>query len=161
MQFFKHCTSLQEIKDTYRSLAKIHHPDKGGDKATMQAINVEYEFATAQMLSKGSFSQKEADKEMNFSRAYQEAINAIIKLPDITIELVGWWIWVTGTTKPYKDILHKAGFKWAPKKVAWFFRTEEFKVLRGGKKSLDEIKDKYGCQTVSDSRRSRKISGQK
>ena len=32
-------TSYQEIKNTYRRLAMIHHPDRGGDVATFQSIN--------------------------------------------------------------------------------------------------------------------------
>jgi hypothetical protein len=158
MQFFGHCKTLQEIKETYRNLAKQHHPDRGGSKEMMQAINVEYEFATASMLKKGSFSQEDTDKEMNFSKAYQEAIDAIINLPDITIELVGWWIWVTGNTYPVREILHTAKFHWAPQKKAWYFHTEEFKVLRGSNKSLDEIKDKYGSKPISERNQKRKLN---
>ena len=34
-----------EIKNEYRRLAKLHHPDLGGDTATMQEINLQYESA--------------------------------------------------------------------------------------------------------------------
>lgn len=35
--------SLDELKARYRALALQHHPDRGGDLATMQAINAEYD----------------------------------------------------------------------------------------------------------------------
>lgn len=42
MAYFK-ATSLEELKKEYRVLAKKYHPDLGGDTATMQAINAEYD----------------------------------------------------------------------------------------------------------------------
>ena len=38
-----HITSLQDLKTKYRALAMQHHPDRGGDLPTMQAINAEYD----------------------------------------------------------------------------------------------------------------------
>ncbi|MCG9613284.1 J domain-containing protein [Vibrio harveyi] len=35
--------SRQELRKRYKSLASIHHPDKGGSKAMMQRINDSYE----------------------------------------------------------------------------------------------------------------------
>ena len=43
MKFFANCATLDELKKEYRRLAMIHHPDHGGDTATMQAINAEYD----------------------------------------------------------------------------------------------------------------------
>lgn len=41
--YFNNCRTLDELKKEYRRLTMLHHPDRGGDTATMQAINVEYE----------------------------------------------------------------------------------------------------------------------
>ncbi|WP_139070876.1 J domain-containing protein, partial [Vibrio breoganii] len=35
--------SSQELRKRYKSLASIHHPDKGGTKPMMQRINDSYE----------------------------------------------------------------------------------------------------------------------
>lgn len=43
--YFTGCKTLDELKREYRRLAMIHHPDVGGDTATMQAINAEFEAA--------------------------------------------------------------------------------------------------------------------
>ena len=42
MKYFTNCNTLDELKKEYRRLVMIHHPDNGGDAATMQAINGMY-----------------------------------------------------------------------------------------------------------------------
>ena len=41
-QFFKQCRTLDEAKREFKRLALLHHPDRGGDTATMQEINRQY-----------------------------------------------------------------------------------------------------------------------
>ena len=41
--YFSHCKTLDELKAEYRRLVKKFHPDMGGDTATMQQINNEYD----------------------------------------------------------------------------------------------------------------------
>lgn len=43
MKYFTSCTTLDELKKEYRRLAMANHPDRGGDEATMKAINAEYD----------------------------------------------------------------------------------------------------------------------
>jgi len=149
MKFFNHCTTLEEVKTTYKQLAMQHHPDRGGDKATMQAINAEYAYASACILKGAGLSEEETEQQIKFSEEYQQVIEKIIFLPDIAIELVGLWIWVTGKTRPVKEQLKAAGLFYASKKMAWYYRSEDFKVKKGGKKTLDEIRDKYGSQSIN------------
>ena len=42
MTYFHNINSLADLKKQYRALAIANHPDKGGDTATMQDINVEF-----------------------------------------------------------------------------------------------------------------------
>ncbi len=70
-----------------------------------------------------------------------------IPLPSITLEIVGNWLWVTGSTYPVRQQLKDAGLFFASKKAAWYYRTEEYKT-RGTGESLDEIRAKYGTETV-------------
>jgi hypothetical protein len=152
MKWFNNCTTLNEVKSLYKDLAKQHHPDRGGDTATMQEINNEYTFACAKMLRGENLSQEEMETEFTNIEAYRNAINKIINLEGITIEIVGAWIWVTGNTRPYKDVLKNpegGQFFWAHKKLAWYFRTEEFKSRNKIKMSLDEIRSKYGSKVIN------------
>lgn len=43
MTYFQNIHSLADLKKEYRCLALEHHPDKGGDTATMQQVNIEFE----------------------------------------------------------------------------------------------------------------------
>lgn len=156
MKYFKDCKTIDEVKALYKKLALQHHPDRGGDTATMQAINTEYAYACAHIYKSEGMSDEQADEEMKMSEAYREAIEKIIYLPGIVVEVVGHWIWVTGNTKPVKDELKAAHFFFASKKCAWYFRTEAYKT-KGGKKSLDEIRAKYGSHVVSKEEKNKMI----
>lgn len=148
MKYFNNCNTLDEIKATYKQLAKQHHPDHGGDTATMQQINTEYAFTCAKVLKGENLSSEETEHRIKLSEEYRQVIEKIIGLPAIQIELVGNWIWVTGNTYPVKNKLKEAGLFFAPKKVAWYYRSEEFKTT-GSKKTLEEIRQKYGSEKVN------------
>lgn len=147
--FFKDCKDLNEVKMTYKTLAKANHPDKGGDVEIMKAINAEYETACKLVMKKEGFTSEQFESDLLDLNAYRDAVNAIIHLDDLIIELVGKWVWVTGNTRTHKDILKGAGYFYASKKQAWYFRTAENKVGRKSGQSLDSIKSKYGSVSVS------------
>lgn len=150
MKWFNECKTLDEVKKTYKQLAKEHHPDLGGDTETMQEINKEYAFASAKAIKGENLSEEETESQILSSEAYREALEKIIHIDGIVIELVGFWIWVTGETYTVKVQLKEAGFFYASKKVAWYFRSEQFKVGKGGKKTLNEIRSKYGSEIIND-----------
>jgi hypothetical protein len=148
MKWFNECGTIEQVKTAYKKLAKLHHPDLGGDTLTMQEINKEYAYASAKAIKCANLSDEETESEIQFSEAYRQAIEKIIHLEGIVIEVVGYWIWVTANTYPVRATLKDAGFMFAPKKLAWYFRTGEYKVKKGGKKSLDEIRSKYGSEVL-------------
>jgi len=153
--FFQNCETLEAVKHLYKTLAKEHHPDKGGDLATMQAINNQYSKAISTIAKGGKFTAQEAEAEILQAEAYQEAVNKVVNLEGCKLELIGSWLWVTGNTKQYKDILkaEPARFNWAKKQSdfsAWFFRTADHKTSNKGQKmELEQIRNKYGAQTIS------------
>lgn len=161
MKWFNECGTLEEVKALYKKLAKQYHPDLGGDTVTMQEINKEYAFATAKMIKGANLSDEETENEILSSEAYRQAIEKVIYLDGITLELVGYWLWATGNTYPVRATLKDAGFMFASKKLAWYFRTAEYKVSNGGKKSLDEIRSKYGSEVLNDERPKRNFINQK
>ncbi|MBN8787246.1 MAG: hypothetical protein J0I84_09155 [Terrimonas sp.] len=148
MKFFNGCNTIDEVKKLYKKLAMENHPDRGGDTATMQAINTEYAFACVKLTKGAGLSDEEADTEIRLSEEYRQVIEKIINLPGILIEIVGNWIWVTGNTRPVKDTLRETGFYFASKKVAWYYRNEAFKT-RGNGAPLEQIRAKYGSERVS------------
>lgn len=137
-------TNLEELKKEYKRLAMQYHPDRpGGSVEIMQAINNEYELLCY------IYSKLEKEEHAKYKEAlkYRYIISKIINL-DITIEVVGSWIWVSGNTYPVKSILKEAGFYWASKKKMWYYRPEDQACRSNGKKSYQEIKQKYGSTTV-------------
>ena len=81
-----------------------------------------------------------------FDIELEKIISQILHFEDIIIEVVGSWIWLSGETKVIKDTLKDIGFKWASKKKMWYYG--EMKGRSHKEKSLDQIKCKYGCETV-------------
>jgi hypothetical protein len=77
----------------------------------------------------------------------------VIGLAGITIEVCGAWVWLTGNTKPHKDTLKAAGFWWAHKKAAWYFRPSDYKSRNKSDWDLDKIRDTYGSTNVSNAPR--------
>jgi hypothetical protein len=156
MIYFKECLTLDDVKIRYRTLAKIFHPDCGGSTELMQKINDEYAIICNHILRNENLTSDEAQEGMKLSEEYRQVIEQIIPLQSIKIEIVGNWIWVTGNTYPVKQQLKSAGLFFASKKQAWYYRAEEFKT-KGGKKSLDEIRAKYGSEKVNNMEQNRVI----
>lgn len=155
MRFFNDCTTIEEVKAAYKKLAKQYHPDCGGDTATMQTLNTEYAFACAKILKCEDLSTEEINEEIRLSEEYRQVIEQIVNLADIIIEVVGNWIWITGNTFPVRKELKAAGLFFASKKVAWYYRAEEYRS-KGSGKTLDEIRGKYGSEKISSGQRSYK-----
>jgi DnaJ-domain-containing protein 1 len=149
MKWFSACSTIDEVRDLYRKLAKEHHPDAGGQTEVMQDINNEYAFASATILKGGNLSESKLEEELRFTEEYAAAIDKIISLPGIIIELIGRWIWVGGATYPVRKQIKAAGFKWAEKKEKWIFRSEDYKSRGRSNKTLDEIRGKYGSQLIN------------
>lgn len=151
-EFFNECKNLNELKKNYWQLAKKFHPDVNPTGSeTMKRINNEYELAFSYIEKNATVEeQKQYNKQgHNINDNYRDIINSIINLPDIIIELCGSWIWISGETRKYKNEIKAAGFFWAPKKVQWYWRPEEYKASRYKKSMpMQHIRDKYGSLKV-------------
>lgn len=91
----------------------------------------------------------------NYGEEINQALNKIVTLGDLTIEVCGAWVWVSGNTKEHWNILKEAGFKFsAPKRMVYF--RPQYAVSRRYKKeglSMDEIRGKYGVDNVKSKNR--------
>lgn len=144
-RYFTNIHSLEELRKEYKRLVKANHPDNGGLDEAIKIINVEYE-VTFKMLE---HSDTANSKKYNMAADEQirDIINIIINL-DINIEICGSWIWVTGNTYTCKDELKKNGFHWAGKKKSWYWHSPEEVTRSNGKTTMDDIRTKYGSETV-------------
>lgn len=148
MKYFAACTTLDELKKEYRRLAMTHHPDHGGDTATMQAINGEYSEAFARLKDQHNAAADEAHQTSETPEEFITIISQLLRFPGLTVELCGSWLWITGETYGIKDQLKAAGCRWSSSKKAWYWHhPEEGHRWHKGTATMSDIRTKYGSQT--------------
>ena len=142
-QFFKQCRTLDEAKREYKRLALLHHPDRGGDNATMAEINRQYQ----EIIKNPFFSQAKEEAREDYVR-FPEVIEKIIRF-NLTIEVCGNWIWLSGNTRTYKEELKQIGFFFAPKKAMWYWRPKDYKSANTKPMDMDHIRSRYGSDVIA------------
>lgn len=128
----------QAVKKAYRAACKKYHPDVNpAGEDMMKLINAA--FAVLKDYE-GDVKEQQAD----YSELLNDALNAVLGLNGLVIEICGAWVWITGNTREHKDALKTASFKWANKKKAWYYRPADYKSRSKGSSTLDQIREKYG-----------------
>lgn len=152
MQHFEGITELDAIKLRYKELAKLHHPDLGGDVETMKLINVQYDQVLTGVYQKSGKTSIEIDELLKDAHEVRAKLYEIATISGINIEICGSWIWITGLTKLVKDTLKGAGFFWSPRKTAWYWRKESpIKTFNRGNWDLEKIRSVHGSNSFKDS----------
>ena len=149
MKWFDNPQTLEELKKQYKKLALKHHPDRGGSVDDMQQINNEYDdlfkrLKDIHVTADGKQYSKANNENLN---EFKDIINKLIKL-DIEIEICGSWLWVTGNTFPYRDILKELKFRFSNSKKAWYFHGEGYTKTSRKTFTLSEIRDLYGSEKI-------------
>ncbi|MDK2062759.1 hypothetical protein PT520_09545 [Aliarcobacter butzleri] len=147
-KLFKEVTELVEAKKLYKNLAKKLHPDVGGDEESFKALNAVYNH----ILEHGLFFSSETSFDLDI----EKIISQVLHFENIEIEVVGKWIWISGDTRAIKETLKNLGFKWASKKMMWYY-GELLKCKSRKEKSIEEIRLTYGSQKVA-TKKSEKIA---
>lgn len=146
MTYFINIRTLEELRKEYRRLVKENHPDNGGDSEIIKIINVEYEIRFKQLEACDTTAGAKT-YDMAADEKLRAIINAIINL-NIEIEICGSWVWVSGNTYGCKDELKSQGFHWASKKKMWYWHDPKEQTRSNGKTTMDDIRSKYGSETV-------------
>lgn len=160
MKYFNNISTLEGLRKQYKQLLKKYHPDcpSGSEEAT-KTINAEYDSLFKVLKDKhehkqtGDSSTEKTDYnkmkwDFTEDQALREILSKIIHLSDITIEICGAWLWVSGNTYQHRKELKEYGFKWASKKSQWYWHSEAFR--KKGKKplSMNDIRNYYGSTEV-------------
>ena len=132
--YFKNVQTLDELRKQYKDLLKKYHPDNGGSEDITKAINVEYEklfkILKDNHSRQSTANNKTSDKQSSYdSMKYdfaedellREMLQKVIYLSDITIEIIGAWLWISGNTYHHRKELKELGFKFASQKKCWFW----------------------------------------
>ena len=123
MTYFRNCKTIEDVKRTYRDLAKKLHPDCGGNADEFKKMSAEYQTAFNRYKNIHESKNSKADQQETYTKettetpeAFAEIINSIIGLAGLKIEIIGSWVWVSGNTFIHKDALKAAGFVWSKSK---------------------------------------------
>lgn len=139
----------EAIKTAYRKACIKYHPDRNpAGLEMMKAVNVAYQFLR-DIEYNGAERPIDEAVNSNFGDELNAAIIAVIGLAGINIEVCGAWVWLSGDTKQHKDAIKAAGYWWACKKSAWYFRPPDHKSHNKGDWDMERIRDTYGSVSVA------------
>lgn len=163
--YFDNPKTLEELRRQYKELLKQYHPDNAnGSTEATQEINTEYD-GLFKILKDGHESkstkndtdnQRRRKEKSNFDnmkydfsedKALREMLSKIIGFSNATIEICGSWLWVFNSYD-YRKELKEMGFKYAPKKQAWYWHSEAFRKRGHKTLSMDDIRNYYGSTEV-------------
>lgn len=154
MKYFKDCKTLEDLKKEYKKLAMKFHPDICKDEnATeiMQAINNEYDQLFIRLKDIHNSEEKNANRQTTETpEVFRNIINIIITMENVKIELIGSWLWITGSTYQYKDTLKELGFQWSKPKKAWYLsdNLNKFDYKKKTGLTMDKIKAIHGSAII-------------
>lgn len=137
----KYFNSNEDLKKQYRTWCKKLHPDHGGDPEEFKKMVEEYQEAQLH-----GFKKEAAAQETELTQELERALKKIVTLEGLEIDLVGSWLWVSGETFSFKDILKEAGFKWASKRKKWYFAEEKAKGKFKG--DFEQLKAHHGFKEI-------------
>lgn len=167
--FFAGYRSIETVKKEYKRLAMQFHPDRGGDTATMQEINRQYQAKLKDLDGVVSKDDQGEDHTYYYNEQREQALidkisevlSADIISDSVEFFLIGSWLWVVGETKPVKDRLGKDGmkFSWHSKRTAWYWHCNEGYTRYNEKSDLSGLAEKYGATRLGRSGKEMTVFG--
>lgn len=150
MKYFTNPRTLEELKKQYKKLAFENHPDRGGNAEIMKKINVEYDelFQKLKNVHKNASGETYETETAEPPEMFKNIIEKIIIFDGVEIEIIGAWIWVTGSTFPHREQLKELKFRFSNSKKAWYFHNDGYVRKTKKRYTLDEIRDLYGVEKI-------------
>jgi len=143
-QYFKSCSTKEQLRARYKELCKQYHPDLNPDVdiTIIQQINSEIDYLINVMPN---INGKTWTEDLG---AFQDIMPHLIRLHDVEIEICGSWIWVTGDTKAKREYLKAHGLKYSGQKKAWYWTERPYHKKSKKSFTLQAIREMYGSRTV-------------
>lgn len=157
-KYFKDVKNLEELRKQYKTLLKKYHPDCGGDAEICKEIISEYERLFKELEASDKYDRHDAEQTKAHNTKYSATVDAelraaverIIRFEGLKIEIIGYWIYVTGNTYPYKEEIKNAHYWYSPSKKCWFWggsdSFEYNKKKRGH--TMERNRNKYGSEIL-------------
>ncbi len=88
----------------------------------------------------------------DMGQEWQEIIHKLLtlKMENVSIEVIGAFLWVSGNTKPYKEELKALNMKWSNNKKSWYLAPDGYKKRSKKKYNMSDIRNMYGSQVVKE-----------
>ncbi len=145
--WFDGCNTLDEIRKQYHKLAMQYHPDRGGDNATMAAINAAYANACGMAGRSRQQPFGRQPEPQGIDEILRRVIYKLVTMDGLHVELCGTWIWVSGNTRQWHEVLKSMGLRWAPKKKMWYFAGTPATNRRP--LTMNQIRSAFGSQVFT------------
>lgn len=136
---FKDCKTTKEALQLFNSI-KNNLENLDGDNDQLQEVSTEF-YKRCEMIN----GKIEDEKERASNRLAIGAIHKVKMLPNVIMEIIGTWVWVTGKTYNFREQIKEAGYTYSRSKNAWYFKTEDTPYRKYGKMTLEEIRDKHAA----------------
>ena len=135
------------VKSAFKKACFKFHPDRNpAGEEMMKLVN-----DAKDALKKATYPIEQKNEEgYNYGEEINAALNKIINLQGLKIEVCGAWVWISGSTKDHWPMLKEAGFQFSPPKKMVYFRPQYAKARRFKKDglSIEEIRAKYGANSI-------------
>lgn len=169
--YFTQCHTVEQIKQEYKRLCFLYHPDVSGSNTTreMQDINAAYLAALARYH--GQTREGSDGKTHTYyynearERAAMDVIDTLIKAgfsQAVIIELLGSWVWVSGIvyksndhailqtlkhpTRKRNDGNPASLLKWHSKRGRYYWSPDGSKSHYNERASFDDLRWTYGSE---------------
>jgi len=160
MNWFQGCSTVAEIKKRYHKLAFTWHPDVSKNPnatAVMKEINAAYHAALKNANKQTSVGADKKQHTYYYNKDIEQAIIDKIaellslKMIDVTIELVGTWVWIHGNTRAYKEQLKTLKCKWNSKRKMWYWHNGKYRK-RHSPMGFDYLRRIYGAEVFKNTK---------
>ena len=157
MKYFVNVETIEELKKEYKKLVMKLHPDLNKEfDTTSQFQEMQNEYNIMFEKVKNIFTNEKGEKynkENNENiETFKNIIDKIVYFENVKIEIIGTWLWLSGNTKEYKDIIKSLGFRWSQNKIAWYYHEGSYRKNNNTKYSLDDLRTKFGTESVENER---------
>ena len=154
--YFNDLETVAQVKQEYRRLALLHHPDRGGDTVTMQAINAAYHEALKALDRSETVDERgethryyyNHTREQSVMDKIAETLAAKIITDDVEMILVGTWIWISGATRPIQEQLKQLDYRWHGQRQRWYHRPPGHRSPYNRGVSFEGLMATYGAQYI-------------
>lgn len=158
--YFNKFAEIDETRNTFRKLCLTIHPDKGGDHAAFVEMKNEYEealkFASKRESRKAADEMRKTNFDFTGEVAIMEAIENLMKIHGIEIEICGTWILVGGDTRPVHEQIKALSFRFSSNKKLWYWSPYMQGYKKRGRKTMKQIRSEYGSYKIMSDAEERK-----